>query len=101
MSLQPNQPSINTNQQDVQSIYVDIHKFRIKTAIAIFATIGILVIGILVALGFMLKYSMSFYNIVSSGQDSLCNFYTCSNSDECGKYPKIIFPDGTEKCLTD
>lgn len=74
---------------------------RIKTAIGIFAMMGLLLAGILVAIGFMLNYSIRFYEQMSSGQDELCNFYTCSNSSECGKYPKIIFPDGTEKCLTD
>jgi hypothetical protein len=54
--------------------------------------------GIAAGLWFFIKYSRDYYNIISSGQDDLCNFYTCSESSECGNYPKITFPDGTEKC---
>ena len=73
---------------------------RIQSSITIFAVLGVLLICIIVAIGFMVNYALKFYDLMSTGQDSLCNFYTCSNSSECGKYPKIIFPDGTERCLT-
>jgi len=94
--------SVSQDSDGIQQKDIDIEReVRIKSAIYIFGILGFLFVCIAVSLGFMFDYASKFYNQMKSGQDQLCNFYTCSNSSECGKFPKIIFPDGTEKCLTD
>lgn len=60
----------------------------------------LLVLFILSGVCFYLVYDYSnkFYETVSSGQDSLCNFYTCSGEGDCAHYPKITLPDGSMVC---
>ena len=59
----------------------------------------VLMVLIGVCLYFMYTFSNKFYKIVSSGQESLCNFYTCSGPGDCDNMPKIILPDGKQVCI--
>lgn len=48
----------------------------------------------------MTIYAKQFYETISSGQDDLCNFYTCSvEDDECGFYPFTVDLEGNKICL--
>ena len=78
----------------------EIHEHLLSKGVEILAMVWLIFGFTLACCLLVLIYSQKFYDIVSNGQDSLCNFYTCANSDECDGFPKIIFPDGEEKCLT-
>lgn len=69
-----------------------------KYSLSIMAVLLVLMILIGVCLYFMFDFSNKFYKIVSSGQDSLCNFYTCSGKGDCNNLPKIQLPDGSMIC---
>ena len=69
-----------------------------KYSLSIMAILLVLMIFIGVVLFFMYDFSNKFYKIVSSGQDSLCNFYTCSGKGDCNNLPKIQLPDGSYVC---
>jgi hypothetical protein len=69
-----------------------------KYSLAIMGILLVLLILIGVCLYFMYDFSNKFYKIVSSGQDNLCNFYTCSGAGDCNNLPKIVLPDGSQVC---
>ena len=69
-------------------------------SLTVMAILLVLLVLIGVCLYFMYDFSNKFYKIVSSGQESLCNFYTCSVAGDCNNKPKIILPNGTQVCVT-
>ena len=69
-----------------------------KYSLYIMIVLLFLLIFCSVSLFFVYYFSQKFYKTVSSGQDRLCNFYTCSGPGECDNYPKIILPDGKQVC---
>lgn len=69
-----------------------------KYSLIIMGILLVLMILVGVCLFFMYDFSNKFYKIVSSGQDSLCNFYTCSGQGDCNNLPKIQLPDGSYVC---
>lgn len=77
---------------------VEVSQRLSKYSLSIMSILLVLMILIGVCLFFMYDFSNKFYNIVSNGQDSLCNFYTCSGNGDCKNLPKIQLPDGSMVC---
>jgi len=65
------------------------------TAVVIILTMAAIAVTVL-----MTMYAKQYYNTISSGQDKICNFYTCSvEDDECGFYPFTVDLEGNKICL--
>jgi len=95
--------SSNINQKKISDKIIDdplevANHFQ-HYSLSIMAILLVLMLLIGATLFFMYDFSNKFYKIVSSGQDKLCNFYTCSGPGDCDHYPKLLLPDGSQVCI--
>lgn len=78
------------------------HSYFLRTGGGLTAVVIILAALAGVITWLMTNYAKQFYDNVSSGQNDLCNFYTCSVEDkECGFYPFTVDLAGNKTCLTE